>query len=451
MTFQEFQKKLFDRAQAEGFEDYEIYYVEGDSFRVGVFQKEIDSYSVNSTMGLSFRGLYNGKMGYAYSEVLDEDAIELLVRNAKANATAIENEDMEIIYGGKDEYAQINGYNEQLSQVKAEDKIQLALDMERKAFEESDKVKNVQYCVVQSFEGCTRIVNSKGLNLSHRSNGIYAVLVPVVQDGEKVNTASAYKGTKKFEEIDPQALAHEAVEEALAYIGAEPVPSGKYRVVLRNDMAFTLLETFADVFSADRVQKGLSLLKGKIGQVIGAKCLTVLDDPHLKDGMGSIPFDDEGVATYTKEVIKEGKLMTYLHNLKTAMKDGVKSTGNASKASYASPVSIAPSNFYIQPGEKSFQELLEELGDGILITDLQGMHSGANSVSGDFSLAAKGFRVENGKVSRPVEQITIAGNFYKLLEDIEDIGSDLKFDIPTGAGCFGSPSVLIRELSIAGK
>ena len=139
-----------------------------------------------------------------------------------------------------------------------------------------------------------------------------------------------------------------------------------------------------------------------------------------------------------------------IYNLKTAKKDGVKSTGNASKASYASPIDISPSNFFIKPGVKSKEELIKTLGQGIFITEVQGLHSGANSVSGDFSLSAKGFEIKDGEKIRPLEQITIAGNFYNMLLDIVEVGADLKFGIPSG-GCYGSPSLIVKELSVAGK
>lgn len=452
MNFNEFKDKLFEKAKKEGFSEYEVYYVNGQSLEVTAYQKAVDQYSVNDTIGLSFRGLYNGKMGYSYTEVLDTDAVDMLVKSAKDNAVSIENEDIEIIYdGGNSQYGKVSGYNKELTNVGPDKKIELALDMEQKTLQQSDKVKGVEYCVVESAEGETKIVNSKGLDLSYKSNAVYGVIVPVVQQENSMNSGIAYSCGNKFEDINADALAKEAVEDALAYIGAQSVKSGKYKVALRNDMALTLLETFSDIFSSENTQKGLSLLKGKTGSVIGSDILTIVDDPLLEGGLSSCPFDAEGVASYTKDIVKNGKLMTLLYNLKTAYKDHVKTTGNASKASYSSPVDISPSNFYIKPGTKSREQLLKDMGDGIFITDLQGMHSGASSISGDFSLAAKGFAVRNGEIKEPVEQITIAGNFYDVMKNVIGIASDLRYGMPTSAGTFGSPTVLINEMSVAGK
>jgi PmbA protein len=156
------------------------------------------------------------------------------------------------------------------------------------------------------------------------------------------------------------------------------------------------------------------------------------------------------VATRTKTVIENGKLKTFLHNLKTAKKDGVESTGNASRASFKAPVGISPTNFFIQPGELSYEDMIKRMGDGLIIIDVQGLHSGANPVSGDFSLGAYGYLVEKGQIVRPVEQITVAGNFFTLLETVEEIGSDLKFGRPSPGGYVGSPTLLVRHLSVAG-
>ena len=209
----------------------------------------------------------------------------------------------------------------------------------------------------------------------------------------------------------------------------------------------SILETFTSPFNADVAQKGMSLLKGKEGEIIASDKVTIIDNPLMKDGLASVGFDDEGVATYKKEIIKDGKLITLMHNLKTAYKQGVKTTGNGFKASYSSPVSISPTNFYIEPGTKSLEELFKGVNDGLYITEVGGLHAGANSVSGDFSLVCKGFLIEEGNKGKPVEEITVAGNFFNLLKDIEEVGADLKFPMSS----VGSPSVIIRELSVAGK
>lgn len=191
-------------------------------------------------------------------------------------------------------------------------------------------------------------------------------------------------------------------------------------------------------------------MKGKLNEKIASSVFTLVDDPYMEGGLASRSFDGEGVACKYKKVVDKGVLKTYLHNLKTAKKDGVETTGNAGKGSYKSSIGISPSNFYVEKGERDLNQMMADIDKGILITELQGLHSGLNSISGDFSLAALGFLIEGGKISRPVDQITVAGNYFEMLKDIEETGSDLKFGLPGGA-YIGSPSLRIKKLSIAGE
>lgn len=451
MNLREFKEKVFSLAQEAGFCEYELYYSKNDELDIHVYEHEVDKYSVSTSMGVSFRGIFNGKMGYAYTENLDAFAAEILVNSAKDNAGSIEDEDTEFIYGGKDEYSALNSYNNALAVVSADEKIGLALSLEKEVRDSSEKVVNIGYCSVGSEEVEYGIMNSKGIDLSHKSNFIYGAIIPVVTDGKRMYNAMAFKMGRGIEDINVRKLANEAVNEALSCIGASSVKSGTYKVALRNDVSATLLATFAGAFSAENAQKGLSLLKGKTGEKIASEKVVLTDNPLMGNGFKTCPFDAEGVAAYKKEVINNGVLTTLLYNLKTAAKDGVKTTGNAAKGSYSSPVTVAPTNFYFEKGSKSFDELIQYIGEGLLITDLAGTHSGANPVTGDFSLAAKGFVIQDGKVDRPVEQITIAGNFFKLLQNIEEVGTDLEFNMPSGGGYFGSPTIVLSEISVAGN
>lgn len=450
MTLNEFKEKLFKRAEEFCFTEYEIFYESGESLDIEIFKKEVDKYSLNKTMGISFRGIYEGKMGYAYTEIMDDEAIELLVEKAKSNAQIIENEEKEIIFQGSNNYEDFNGYNEELNNISPEEKIKLAIELEDEAYKCSDYVKNTGGCALGTTENERRIINSKGLDISAKINGIYGFMEPVVEKDGKTNNSYAYKFTNNMDEFEIKEIAKESVEESLAYFGAESVKTGKYKVMFKNSVSAELLQTFEGIFSADNAQKGLSLLKAKVGEYIGSNILTIVDNPFLKGSLCCTPFDAEGVATHCKNIVEKGQLKTLLHNLKTALKDGVDTTGNASKTSYTSPIKVAPTTLYIESGSKSYGEMVKALGNGIIITEVQGTHSGANPVSGDFSLAAKGFLVENGEVIRAVEQITIAGNYFEVMKDIIEVGTDFKLGIPRSGSCFGSSSVLIREISVAG-
>ena len=442
-----FVKKLFAKAQNEGFSEYEVYYVDRESLSINIYKEEVEKYNLNNSSGLSFRGKFGDRIGYSYTEILDEDAIEMLIKKAKENVLAIENDDVQFIYEGDKEYKAINTYYEELQDISADKLIKIAISMEKEAKKYCNKVESFGGCVVSYNSGKYGIINSKGLNLSNKSNLLTAYVIPIVKDVNKMYDGCGYVVAKSISDIKPYDIAKMGVDEALSKIGGKSVSSGNYKIIINNEAMVSLLSTFSGIFSGDAVQKGLSLLKDKEGEIIASSIVNLVDDPHLEDGLASVSFDDEGVATLKTYLIKNGKLNSFLHNLKTANKAGVKSTGNGFKSSYASSISVSPTNFYIEPGINSLEEMTKKVNKGLIITDFAGLHSGANSITGDFSLAAKGFYVENGIKIYPVEQITVAGNFFTLLKNIEEIGCDLKFPMSS----VGSPSIMIRELSIAGE
>lgn len=371
----------------------------------------------------------------------------MLVKKAKENVLAIENNDIQFIYEGDKEYKEISTYHEELEDIPADKLINIAISMEKEAKKYCNKVESFSGCSVSYSSGKYGIINSKGLNLSNKSNLLTAYVVPIVKDLDKMYDGCGYVVAKSLNDVKPDKIAKMGVDEALSKIGGTSIASGNYKVIINNEAMVSLLSTFAGIFSGDAVQKGLSLLKDKEGEIIATDIVNLVDDPHLEDGLASVSFDDEGVATLKTYLIKNGKLNSLLHNLKTANKAGVKSTGNGFKSSYASPISVSPTNFYIEPGINSLEEMTKKINKGLIITDFAGLHSGANSITGDFSLAAKGFYIEDGIKTHPVEQITVAGNFFTLLNNIEEIGSDLKFPMSS----VGSPSIVIKELSIAGE
>lgn len=442
-------EKIFQKGKVQGLGDMEVYYSAGRSLSLKVFQKELDGYSLSESEGLSLRGEYKGKMGYSYTEKVDESSIDLLVKNVVENATVIDSDDEEFIYEGSKEYKNVDTFNHGLEKVEEADKIKFVKELESEAFKLDKRITSVETCVYGDGYGETVMSNTKGLYLHDKSNIAYTYIVVVAKEGSDIKTGMAYRTGNDFTKFNAKEIAEEAVKEALDLLGAKSVKSGDYPVVIRNNAAADLLEAFTGIFSAESVQKNLSLLKGKLYQQIGSDKFTLVDDPFMEGGLASKSFDGEGVACKYKKVVDKGILKTYFHNLKTAKKDNIETTGNASKGSYKASIGIAPSNFYVEKGQKTLDEIISEIDRGIMITELQGLHSGLNSISGDFSLAALGYEIRDGKITGPVEQITVAGNYFEMLKNIEEVGSDLKFGLP-GEAYIGSPSLKIKRLAIAG-
>ncbi|WP_084031570.1 TldD/PmbA family protein [Anaerobacillus arseniciselenatis] len=445
-----FKENLFVKGAELGFSDMELYFQKNGKFSTKIFKGDVDSYNIAIDGGVSFRGIFEGKMGYAYTEKIDEESISFLVKEAKENLAMIDSEDPEVIFAGSEHYDELDLYSEELASVSNEDKIELLKKVEAECFALSEKISSVNYCLLESHDSEKMIANTKGLEKREKGNVVYIFVSVVAKEGEDIKSASKLVLTRDFSAFDPKAIAKEVVEEALSTLGATSIKSGDYPVILKNKAAASLLQVFSTAFSADNVQKGKSRLANKLEEAIGNSLITIVDDPFKEDGFMSRSFDSEGVATKRLNVVEHGVLKTYLHNLKTAAKDNVASTGHGTKGSYKGTITVAPSNLFIEPGEKSYDEMIAGEEEAVIITDLQGLHSGANAISGDFSLAANGYLVKGGKIERPINQITVAGNFFTMLEEVEVVGGDLKFALPAG-GYVGSPSLKVKSLAVAGE
>lgn len=454
MTYQEFKEAVIRVAEEKKITDYELYYESGQADSVEIYKDEVKGYSTDDNMGVCFRCVVEGKAGYASTENLTEEEAYSIVCRAYENAKSIESEEVCFIHKKGDTYAVCE--KNEAPQPTGGELIENAQELQRLLYQEDSRVVDgTQAYMVYRTKRCA-LYNSNGLDLedSAAMAGCYGMSL-VEADGEMYDGFKMKQGN--LEDFDLKEIAKEAVEDAVSTIGAGSVASGKYTVVYSNKTMATLLQTFSSVFSAEAAQKGMSLLKGKEGEKIAADIITITDDPRHPESMLKRTFDGEGVATYAKNVVENGTLTTLLHNLKTAAKAGVKSTGNAGRQTYASVIGVSPYSFYIQSPAKKGEEdskakkgveaLFELAGEGIYITELMGLHAGANAVTGDFSLASKGFLIADGKKAAPIKNFTVSGNFFDLLKQIEVLGEDLELQ----QGVFGAPSALVRNVAVAGK
>jgi len=200
--------------------------------------------------------------------------------------------------------------------------------------------------------------------------------------------------------------------------------------------------------SGEAVLKGRSPLASMVGQQVGSAAVTLVDDGRRPDGTGSAPFDDEGVATGRTSLVEAGVLRGFLHNTYTGARSGSRSTGNAGRSDHRSVPGVAPSNLSFEPGTLTAEEILREAGRAVYVQDVTGLHSGASSITGEFSVGATGLVVEGGSLGRPLREMTVASTLLEVLSNVREVGSDLRF-FPMG-GSLGAPTILVGEMTIAG-
>lgn len=443
-----FKKKIAARCAEKGITEYEIYYQLGESTCVGIYQQAVNQFTASTDGGVCLRCVVNGKLGYASTEDLNPEGAAALVDRAADNATVLECEDPVILGQGGQTYTALERKPCDLPDTPT--LIRTALDTQQAVYAVDDRVVDGTATQCLSERNRLGIWNSKGLDLSYGNQIAGLVVAAVVSDGtESANEAKIRLGA--LDTIDAQTLAAETVSGALEKLGGQVAPTGVYPVVFSPKAMAELLKTFSSVFSAEAAQKGLSALADQVGQSVAAECVTILDDPFHPDSPMPIPFDAEGSPTRPKAVVESGVLATLLHNLKTAAKAGVATTGNAAKAGYKSPIGVRPFSMYIAGGDLTAEELLARAGEGVYIDALQGTHAGTDPVSGDFSIQSTGYRIENGKKTTRIKGFTVAGNFYQLLRNITAVANDSHLASPLGMTAYGAPTTLVETLSIAGK
>lgn len=436
--------KIGEAFSSLGVEEYEVFYLRSADCSVGTLNGEVNSFSSGECGTIYVRALVDGKMGCSSTELFTEEEMGELAHRAYANAKAIDKMDTVGFFKGAESYEEMR--MPEYTSMGAGELRRLAGTMAEALYKEDPSVKDGTSTTAATASYHYRLMNSHGLDLECQG-GINLVLGEAVieKDGEsQAEYAIRIVGENAVCEI-----AEEAVGGALAKVGADTVPSGSYDIIFSGKQMRSLLSVYASAFSSKKVLDGVSPLKDKEGEKIAADIVTITDDPQREGNMCGINFDMEGVPTHRRAVVENGVLKTLLYNRETALKMGKESTGNAGRSGGA--IDITNYSFCIEPGDKSLDELFSMAEGGIYITDIKGLHAGANPVTGDFSLESEGFLIEGGRLGKAVKSFTVAGNFYELLTEIHAISDKLYRGVQTGFSGFGSADVLVKGMSVAGK
>lgn len=452
MEFERFKEYLFRLASEQGFGHCELYYVSGSGILLTIPAGE--QYNLKS--GVAFRGSMDGGTGSAYAEDLSEEAARFLLDSTRENIRTAGGL-VESFYDGNGDYLPLDNADKDLEDVGKVKKLHEQIVREIEACGNLSKTTGVVHAVSSTL----RIVNTAGLDVIHRSNYIYSILYMVATHGGVLKNSLLYRGGTSLSDVNPEELVRSGFKKVNGYFGAEQVASGTYNVIFPSDTASLMVQGIAPFFSAAAVLNSLSLLGGKLGEQVASDKVTIVDDPLDVRGVFAWPFDAEGVPAVKRTLVDRGILQDYLHSRQTATEFGEALPGSQWRLDYNYPPGVYPSNFYVAPGTQSFEDLLQEMGDGLYVTDVTAYFHGAgiNAVSGEYSIPATGYVVRNGKLAEPFDGITIAGNLYDFMRNISAVGDDLLFGLPTsfrpGApmtfGCYGSPSLLVQGIAVSGK
>ena len=309
-----------------------------------------------------------------------------------------------------------------------------------------ERVTNSEGGDFDSSSGRVVLGNSHGFLGEYQSSSFSMSVSPIATDPETgaMQRDSWYDVQRKFAKLDsPEAVGLEAARRTIRKLGAKKVATQRVPVVFDSETAGSLMGNLCSAVSGYSIYKGASFLAGQLDKPLAPEYVTVYDDGRIVGGLGSRPFDGEGLPTRKTTVVERGVLKCYLLDTYSGRKLGLPSTGNASRSVGENP-SVGPTNFYLAPGTKTSQDIIKTVKQGLYVTDLIGF--GINMVTGDYSRGASGFWIEGGELAYPVEEITIAGNLKEMFAGIEMIGSDLVF-----RGRIASPTVKIAEMMVAGN
>ena len=436
--------KFFALAKEAGLEQVELFISESHTLQISLFHSEVEEYKDNNGYSILARGILNGKCGSASADVWNAEKAKWLVNEIVANAKVIENDDPIFIFKGSEKYHKVNTFNKALEEMTIDQKMEKLYALEKELKSLDPRIVEIAGTEYNQTSEKTTLMNSNGLNLVQKSNFFFYVAQCVAKEGEQTKSGYDFYFGNDFNAFDPKELAKKVVGETVAQLGGEACESNTYKAVLHPDVVSSLIRAYIGHADAEEVQKHSSLFIDKIGQKIASSKVTIEDKP-LQKNVFARWFDDEGVATYNKPIIKNGVLQTYLYNLTTAAKAGVESTGNGYGG--GSKKGISSTFLSLKPGKKSQEELFQEVGNGVFITEVSGLHAGLNPQSGNFSLQSTGFMIENGKKGKPLDLITVSGNLLDLFKNIQEVGNDVTVSL-SGVS---AESVLIKKIVVSGK
>ncbi|HHY76241.1 MAG TPA: TldD/PmbA family protein [Firmicutes bacterium] len=438
-------KSLLDYAASLGVRETELYLEESNTWGCRVYQGEVENLQASQGRGLGVRVIVDKALGIAYTSDVSEESAREAISRAAENARISAPDELRCFYAPEGEYPTIDAWSQDIEDTPAETKIRMALDMEAMAKRKNERIQKVLGTSVGTRSHSVTVVNSKGVNVSFKSNSATISCQVLAAENGVMQPGSGAQFSRSFSGLNPEKVVDEAVQKALNLLGGKPVESQDASVIFCPEVSAIIWQMLASTLTGEAVQKKRSMFAGMLGQKVASELVSLIDDPFNVDGYGASPFDAEGVPRKRMALIEDGVLKAFMYDCYSAAKDGVKSTGHASRR-VQSAVQVAPCNLYLKPGTLTLEEVVASTKNGFLVMDVSGITvGGLNPVSGDLSVGASGRWITGGKFVGPVREVTIAGNLKDILLGIDAVASDLKWTN------IGTPSFRTAKMAVSGK
>jgi len=434
-------------ALARDGEQVEAVVMRGVDTEIKVYEAEIESLSSAQSQGVGIRVIEDGRQGFAYAATFDGDVLGETLTEARDNAG----------FGTFDEFQglaepdgvpipELDLYRPSLNDYPTARKVDLALELERAVRSADGRISGIESAEYfdSRFEGA--IVSTTGIRNAGRETACYLSTYAMATEAGETQTGFGFSVGRHPDDLDVARTAGDAARRATRLLGAIKPPSERVSVVLDPWVTAQFLGLLGYTLSGESVLKGRSLFADRLGDDVAAPIVTLVDDPTDPAAFTATDTDGEGLACRRNVLIEGGTLERFVHNAYTARRAGVRPTGSAVRGGFSTTPGVGTQAVFLSPGERTQDELIADIGDGMLVQDVAGLHSGVNPVSGDFSTGAEGLRIRGGELAEPVREFTIASTLQRMLLDVTAIGSDLEWLPMSAAGV----SLVIRDVTVSG-
>jgi PmbA protein len=434
-------------AQARPGEQVEAYVSRGTETAVRVYRGEVEQFTSAQSEGIGVRVIREGRTGFAYAGSLDRRVITEVLADARDNA-AFGTPDPAAGLAEPDGVAVVaqHLWDEALAQCPAAVKVDLARRLEALALARDSRLR-VESADYADGAGEVAVATSTGVRTAGRENGCYlSVSTLADQDGETM-TGFGFSVGRNPHELDPERAAREAAERATRLLGATKPASRRTTVVLDPYVTAQFLGIIASTLNGEAVAKGRSLFKDRLGDQVASPLISLVDDPTDARAYTATEVDGDGLAARRNALIDHGVLRQFVHSSYSGRRAGTASTGNAVRGGFRSTPGCGCLAVQLRPGTSSPEELSAGIDDGVLIQMVQGLHSGVNTVSGDFSTGASGVAIRHGALAEPVREFTVGSTLQRMLTDVVAVGNDLEWLPMRATGL----SLVIADVTISGS
>ena len=441
--------RAVEAALAAGAMEAEAYASRDSGREVRVHGGEVESLTAATQSGIGVRAWIGGRVGYAYGTDLSAVGVAAIAARA-AGAAAVADEDEFAAPPRPATVEALPGLSDpSVTAWTTGRAAELALTVERTALAADPRVVGVEQVVYADSAERVAIASSTGLAGEYESSDCFAYLQALAEGEGARETGLGFGLARGPDDLDPEAIGREGAARATAMIGAFKPASRSCPVVLDPTVAASFAGLIGGALGANAVQRGRSPFAGRLGEALASEALILHDDGRDPHGSASAPFDGEGLPRRRTALIEGGRLRAFLYDTYTANREGSASTGSASRHGYRSQPSVSASNLVVAPGPLSFAELLGEAGEGVFVTDVAGLHSGVNPVTGVFSVGASGRAIRAGELAEPLREFTIASDLVSMLGAVRAAGAESRW-VPFG-GSVSTPPLLVGAMAVSGS